>query len=815
MAETLRLADALVRIVTDSSGVKAGLADVEKQVGHSLSGVERSLAEGFINGTKTARENMGSLAETAGAKFGQVAQFIASPVGAVLGLGAVIGAFTVSATKAAIELEDGFERIPLILNKSAESVEHLKEKILAITPSMASAKQEAEGLANILAAGFGEEAGIKILDTAAKLSRVTGTDLNNSIELLTNTMNAYGLSADEAGRVSNILFGAFRTAGGPQAVNELTAALGRIIPIASELGIPLEQVVASIAAFRVQTGNTTRAAMGLANILLTISSNAQKFRDEGVNIQRVISEGGLIGALNALRTISRGNMEDLKAMGIEGRTAAAVFALTGEKADLLKDKMAEIVGSGSDVNQALKTLGGGYKQSVLELTDAWDDFKVSFGTLTVPPLTAVLKAAVAILKGDVGGGDLASFVDVSTLLEEAGKKAVASAGSISDAVREKTTQAVEQRVMTEKDAIAEMSSAERASYRERIEATGKMWQENLAVSADARMKDLTGQKQLADASKSTALELLQFDRRILEEQFRTSEEKLQARISTIKQELPLLTKAGGDEKKLREQLQNELRNLERQGVTERATLEGSLTTILAKETQTRKQLAEQEFQHRSALGKTSLQEEIAHHEAVARAAKTGSDEQLKALETAEQKKKELREGGRTSALGVVGEVAKRLEEKGITDASLTDVQREWMQMMKEQGEAVTQVGFGFTGGRTVNLGELQGALEGAGKLEQGNALLQKFGNFKDLFQSALQTGGGSVTDQLGLTFGDSSAAMLAALASPITILKQTADEVVMYVENRFAAGGTKIGEIIRRKFKDELVRDLIDEANRL
>jgi hypothetical protein len=369
--------------------------------------------------------------------------------------------------------------------------------------------------------------------------------------------------------------------------------------------------------------------------------------------------------------------------------------------------------------------------------------------------------------------------------------------------------------MTEKDAIAEMSSAERASYRERIEATGKMWQENLAVSADARMKDLTGQKQLADASKSTALELLQFDRRILEEQFRTSEEKLQARISTIKQELPLLTKAGGDEKKLREQLQNELRNLERQGVTERATLEGSLTTILAKETQTRKQLAEQEFQHRSALGKTSLQEEIAHHEAVARAAKTGSDEQLKALETAEQKKKELREGGRTSALGVVGEVAKRLEEKGITDASLTDVQREWMQMMKEQGEAVTQVGFGFTGGRTVNLGELQGALEGAGKLEQGNALLQKFGNFKDLFQSALQTGGGSVTDQLGLTFGDSSAAMLAALASPITILKQTADEVVMYVENRFAAGGTKIGEIIRRKFKDELVRDLIDEANRL
>jgi len=813
MAESLHLADALVRIVTDSSGVKAGLADVEKQVGHSLSGIEKSLAEGFINGTKTARENMGSLAETAGAKFGQVAQFISSPVGAVLGLGAVIGAFTVSATKAAIEFSDGFERIPLILNKSAESVEHLKEKILAITPSMASARQEAEGLANIFASGFGEEAGIKILDTAAKLSRVTGTDLNNSIELLTNTMNAYGLSADEATRVSNILFGAFRTAGGPQAVQELNSALGRIIPIASELNIPLEQIVAAIAAFRVQTGSTTRAAMGLANILLLLSSNAQKFRDEGVNIQGVISEGGLIGALNALRTVSRGNMEDLKAMGIEGRTAAAVFALTGEKADLLKDKLAEV--GGSDVGKGLNQLAGGFREQVIQLTDAWDDFKVSFGTIAIPPLTAVLKAAVATVKGEFGGGDLASSVDVSTLLEEAGKKAVASAGSISDAVREKTIKAVEQRVTTEKDAISEMSSAERASYRERIEATGKMWQDNLTVSADARMKDLTGQKQLADASKVTALDLLTFDRRILEEQFRTSEEKRQARISTIKQELPLLTKAGGDEKKLREQLQNELRNLERQGVTERATMEGSLTTILAKETQTRKELAEKEFQHRSALGKTSLQEEIAHQQAIARSAKAGSDEQLKALEQAESKKKELREGGRTSALGVVGEVSKRLEEKGITDASLTDVQREWMNIMKEQAQSVKDVGFGFTGGRTVNLGDLQGAIEGAGKLEQGNAMMQKFGSFKDLFQSALQTGGGSVTDQLGLTLGDSSAAMLAALASPITVLKESVDEVVMYVENRFNTGTTRVGEIMRRKLKDDLVRDLIDEANRL
>ena len=54
MASELLLANALVKVVTDSSGVKAGLGDIEKQMGRSLSHIEKSMAEGFMGGVRQA-----------------------------------------------------------------------------------------------------------------------------------------------------------------------------------------------------------------------------------------------------------------------------------------------------------------------------------------------------------------------------------------------------------------------------------------------------------------------------------------------------------------------------------------------------------------------------------------------------------------------------------------------------------------------------------------------------------------------------------------------------------------------------------------
>jgi len=101
MAGELLIAKALIRIATDESGVNVSLKNIEKNVGRSLTSVERNFATGFKRGIDEA----GSGVEMLGSRFGQMATIAASPIaGAVAGV-AALGAGIIYTTKEAMQLE--------------------------------------------------------------------------------------------------------------------------------------------------------------------------------------------------------------------------------------------------------------------------------------------------------------------------------------------------------------------------------------------------------------------------------------------------------------------------------------------------------------------------------------------------------------------------------------------------------------------------------------------------------------------------------------------------------------------------------------
>lgn len=91
---------------------------------------------------------------------------------------------------------------------------------------------------------------MKILEVSAKAAVGGLTETETAADAVTTILNAYKMSAEEAGTVSDQLFTTVRL--GKTTFGELGASIAQVAPIAAAYGISIDQVLGAVASLTKQ-----------------------------------------------------------------------------------------------------------------------------------------------------------------------------------------------------------------------------------------------------------------------------------------------------------------------------------------------------------------------------------------------------------------------------------------------------------------------------------------------------------------------------------------------------------------------------------
>lgn len=148
--------------------------------------------------------------------------------------------------------ETGMKQLPLL----TAGVERLSVAFGQTTSDMA------KGLYDILSAAFSARDAINLLNTATKASIAGLSTVKESVDIFTTVLNSYGMSAEQATHVSDILFQSVIR--GKFVFKELESAIGYVVPIASQAGISLEELMAALSTSTRHGLHLDMASRGLA-----------------------------------------------------------------------------------------------------------------------------------------------------------------------------------------------------------------------------------------------------------------------------------------------------------------------------------------------------------------------------------------------------------------------------------------------------------------------------------------------------------------------------------------------------------------------
>lgn len=311
--------------------------------------------------------------------------------GMAVGAAAVVAggvAITRSLIKAAASYEYEMSRIKAVTKASDAQVALMSKHAIQLgKDTVFSAGEAAQGMNELAKAGVSipNIVGGAIQSTLA-LASAGELEVARAAEIVSNAMNVFGLAGDQAMRVAD----AMATAANDSSleVEDLALSFAYAGPMAAQLGIPLEQVIASLA----ELGNVgikgEMAGTGLRGMLASLISPSQVARDAmaDLNVELADTEGnikplpdildefrdGLAGMTEAQQMELLGKIFDTQQLGV------AMQLIKGGSEDL--EEWTEKVSEAGEAERVAAEKMDNFKGSVEQLRGSAETLAIKAGT---------------------------------------------------------------------------------------------------------------------------------------------------------------------------------------------------------------------------------------------------------------------------------------------------------------------------------------------------------------------------------------------------------------------------------------------------
>jgi TP901 family phage tail tape measure protein len=227
----------------------------------------------------------------------------------------VIGALGV-AVKEAIAFDKAMRNVNSIAKLGEKQFQGLSKQILALAKVSGQAPTTlAKGMYDIVSSGFKANAAIKILRTSSIAATAGLTDTATATKAVVAVLNAYHLSANKAARVGDILFQTVNK--GVLTFEELASQIGDVLPVAAQLGVPLEDIGGAMATITLHGVNAAEAATQLKQVLVSILKPSE-------DLQKTIKQMGFDTGEAALKTLGLEGF--MRKLTVSSKGSAAAFA---------------------------------------------------------------------------------------------------------------------------------------------------------------------------------------------------------------------------------------------------------------------------------------------------------------------------------------------------------------------------------------------------------------------------------------------------------------------------------------------------------
>lgn len=308
------------------------------------------------------KKDVSGLASSFDAGVSRVAAFTLA-LGAIetAALGAAVGLAKAGAESAG-KFKDSFNEISTLITDISDDDLAGFETAIKNYASNSTASLESINTAiyNAISSGTDWKNSLELLTTAEKLSVAGKADLNDTVKVLTATLNAYGESADAAGDYSDVLFNTVKN--GVTTLPELSSQLGQITGIAASLNIPFDElsaVIATLTANGLSTSGAITAIKGaLTNIIKPTQSASDAAQSLGIGFDyAALQSKGFSGLMADISEKSKGNTEQVTKLfgSVEGLNAA--LSLTSENgAQTFIDKLADLQDSTGATENAFQKM---------------------------------------------------------------------------------------------------------------------------------------------------------------------------------------------------------------------------------------------------------------------------------------------------------------------------------------------------------------------------------------------------------------------------------------------------------------------------
>lgn len=278
--------------------------------------------------------------------------------------------------------ETALAKVSTIADTSKVSVGDLNKQILDTSGSMGVAAADiAEAAYQAISAGQDTANAVAFAGQASKLAAAGFTSSSSAVDILTTALNAYGLSADQAIHVSDVLLTTQNL--GKTSVDELSSSMGKVIPLAAAYGVTVENLSSGLAVMTangIATAEATTYTKSMLNELGDAGSTVGKIlqKQTGKSFAQLNAEGKSLGDVLQILYQSVGGSSTAFAglwSSVEAGTGALSLASGG--AEHFNDVLSQMQNSAGATETAYETMTDTFQHKVETMQTAAQNFGIT------------------------------------------------------------------------------------------------------------------------------------------------------------------------------------------------------------------------------------------------------------------------------------------------------------------------------------------------------------------------------------------------------------------------------------------------------
>lgn len=389
-AEKLQKAtDKLNERLRDANGRFIGVKKASDQVNESFTKTDKSVRK-IASGSNLATKGLNKIKKAA-----------AGAVGSIIALGAAAVGLGQSIT-AMRQFGAAVAEVTTLMDTNAQQTKLLEKNARDLGIAYGTgATAQVKAFYQAISAGAGDvEAATKLLDQANKLAIGGVTDVTTAVDILTTATNVYGATGLTASEASDALFVAMKA--GKTTITELSASLGKVLPLASNLGVSFDETAAATAALTKGGINTAESVTGLRAAMTAVLGPSKQASDLAKQLGLDFSAGGLeakgfAGFMQEVVDKTGGSSVAMQTLfgSVEATTVA--LALSGEAGGFLAEILGDMETKAGATQTAFDKMSETFDQRLNRAMSALADIGLTFGNMLLTVLVPALEGVVTAI----------------------------------------------------------------------------------------------------------------------------------------------------------------------------------------------------------------------------------------------------------------------------------------------------------------------------------------------------------------------------------------------------------------------------------